>query len=199
MAGFALGEPKPLGCAMRARRAAALLLACCPGFGALAYGAGPRADEAAFLSRHRCRMVSTLEAIHATPAKTDQDQNRFLIVYRPEATGFYVQCVFFDWDANILCEASSGFFEGHPGQPREHYVFGQRLQALARLGFSLDDSQGNYVRRFPVAGSADFPAVADFILSALYEGYGLSADAGIGVEAPDANREAIESRCAPIS
>jgi hypothetical protein len=151
--------------------------------------------EQAFVSRYRCGIVRTLETIHSTP-EPQEETDRFLILYRKDHQASYVQCAFFGSDAELHCEAASGFYD-HVGEPRSHFVTGDRLAALGRLGFSLDDSHDNYLRIFQIRTSPDFTEIADFLLSALNEGYG--GPTQIGVEAPLANGAPIDSRCAPVS
>lgn len=62
-----------------------------------------------------------------------------------------MQCIFQDEDRQIYCEAASGFYLyrdkiGSFATPR-------RLDALARLGFSTDDSKGNFSLDRPFNGS----------------------------------------------
>jgi hypothetical protein len=51
-----------------------------------------------------------------------------------------VQCLFLPDRPNILCEASSGFYQSKPGEPRASWrVPPDRLAELAKFGFSTDD------------------------------------------------------------
>ena len=67
------------------------------------------------------------------------------------------------------------------------------------LGFSGDPFVGNLMREFPVAAPKEFPALADFLLSALYEGYSGSAQMSLQIEAPDAEPDPIRTKCRAVS
>ena len=80
------------------------------------------------------------------------------------------------------------------------FASGRRgVAALARLGFSTDDSEGNYQRLIPLDGSDDFAGVADVILTALYEAYGARMDSKLEWQAPLAPGKGLFARCAPVS
>ncbi len=42
------------------------------------------------------------------------------------------------------CEASSGYYYNKEGTPRTFFLPREAIAALGRLGFSTDDSQGNF-------------------------------------------------------
>ena len=71
------------------------------------------------------------------------------------------------------------------------------LAALARLGFSTDDSQGNFQRMIDIKNSADVSVVADLILSTFFEVY-----ARVGSQmkwvSPLADIDPLTSSCIPI-
>ena len=174
-------------------------LALVVGWAAVANAWAREADEQAFILRYRCLVEQTLQAIKDTPMKTAEDQNRFLILYRPEHGASYVQCILHEADKQAYCEAASGYWDHPKGAPRNHFIVGKALNALVALGFSPDDSKGNFVREFAVAGPQDFPNLAEFMLAALYEGYAGRAQMRIGVEAPDAPQRQSEERCQALS
>jgi hypothetical protein len=159
--------------------------------------AASAADLSAFLAAYRCDVVERLLMIHANQTSKD---DRFLIIGlqgAPEET--YVQCLFNDDDSKIFCEAASGFYLQKAGEPRRSRVTPQALAALARLGFSTDDSKGNYRRMMDLTGPSDFTVIADLMLSALYQGYGAGLDSRLIWEAPLAPGKGTFARCAPLS
>ncbi len=91
------------------------------------------------------------------------------------------------------------FYDQKPDQARRFRVTPEALAALAKLGFSTDDSKGNYQRMIDIASPDDFGAVADVILSALYETYGARTDSKIEWQAPLAPGRGIFLVCAPVS
>jgi len=126
-----------------------------------------------FLTTYHMRVFNGLQRIHAH-AMTEH--GRFLAL---TARRGYVQCLFIENDARILCEASSNF-----------YGFDRRISpsartAIAREGFDMDGRHGNFQRLLPI----DNPAtslwnVADLMLETLYRGYGARMTSKISVSAP---------------
>jgi hypothetical protein len=180
---------------MRARElglAAALVLLLVP-----ATAAGQDADSLReLLKAYRCQVVDRLERIYDTgdPAST---RDRFIAVTMPEHRHGYVQCIFYDRQSKVLCEASSGFYLGKPGMPRTLRLAPDAIAALARLGFSTDDSKGNFRVDFDVSNPPDFSALADFILKSLHDGYGARATTNLKFNAPFAPRPTTS--CLPVS
>jgi len=149
----------------------------------------------AFLDTYRCVVVEHLTAIYARRG----EENRYLILSLGGQR--YVQCLFFDADRQIMCEASSGFYAQPDGEPRRFRVAERGIAALGRLGFSTDDSEGNYQRQFEIVGRDDFPGIADLLLSALYLAYGARPGMQIEVEAPLAREGGsgiLYSPCMPV-
>jgi hypothetical protein len=157
--------------------------------------AGSSTDLAAFLAAYRCDVVERLQMIHADPTP----KKRYLVIGLLDPPEAYVQCLFVENDSKILCEAESGFYRQKAGEPRQFRVTPQALAALARLGFSTDDSEGNYQRMIDLASTSDFAGVADLILSALYQGYGAGLDSRMEWQAPLAPGRGTFARCAPLS
>ena len=151
----------------------------------------------ALLVAYRCSVVDRLERIyeagdHASPI------DRFLAVGVPGHPHGYVQCVFFDNRAKLLCEASSGFFLTRPGEPRTFYLPKAAVAALGRLGFDTDDSEGNFKLEIDIGDAEpNYNVIADFILKALHEGYGARADMMLRFNAPFAPR--ATTKCVPVS
>jgi len=153
------------------------------------------ADLANFLATYRCDVVERLGMIH--PGRAPKD--RYLILAIKEGPRGSVQCLFVENDARLLCEAESGFYAQKAGEPRQFRVSPEGIAVLARLGFSTDDSEGNYQRLIPLDGGGDFSAIADVILTALYEAYGARIDSRLEWEAPLAPGKGLLVRCAPVS
>jgi hypothetical protein len=145
--------------------------------------------------RYRCPIVDRLERIYAVgdPAV---HQDAYLIVDMPPGPETYVQCIFYRTD-KIMCEAASGFYVAAPRRPRTTHLPAGAVAALGRLGFSTDDSQGNFRIDLDVADPPDFGAVADLILRALHDGYGARAETKLDFHAPYAQRGT--TKCTPVS
>ena len=147
------------------------------------------------LVQYRCPVVDRLERIYEAGDPADA-QDRFLIIDFPSHPQDYVQCVF-DTRSKMLCEASSGFFYSAPTEPRRYRLPATAIAALGRLGFSTDDSAGNFRIWFDVADPPDFNAIADFMLKALHDGYGARANMTLHFNAPFAPH--TSSKCIPVS
>jgi len=164
---------------------------------AIAVGAHAAAASAAgieaFIAIHKCRVAEGLRMIAATTERRDP----FLILAWPPSSPAqgYVQCLFNDDSSRIYCEAQSGTLD--PGPGRRPSPSG--LAALARLGFDMDATKGNFQRRLAIRGPYDIDGVAAFMLAALYAGYQGVVDRPIIWVSPNASEAVAAQRCAPIS
>ena len=165
----------------------------------LATSAARAASDPSSLGRlvaaFRCEIVERLQQIHAGDRSTSRD--RFVAVYpdgRPDA---YVQCIFHDRDAGLLCEAASGFFRQKPGEAGPPAPAGDtgRLRAL---GFEPDPAGGNLRRDLTLGRIPDLGAAADLILAALHDGFGVRWPVKLRVRAPKAGT-VPRSGCAALS
>jgi hypothetical protein len=156
-------------------------------------------DTATFhdlLVQYRCPVVDRLERIYAAGDPTSS-RHRFLAITVPHSAQAYVQCIFHDNNTKLYCEAASGFYYDPPGAPRTFHQPTNAVAALGRLGFSTDDSAGNFSVDRDVADPPDFNALADFMLKALHDGYGARADMNLEFNAPFA--PSPSSKCIPVS
>jgi hypothetical protein len=149
-----------------------------------------------FLAAYRCNLVDRLERIYESGDPSDP-MDRFIAVTVPRHPHGYVQCMFYDHQTKLLCEASSGYHYDKKGAPRTFWQSPETIAALASLGFSTDDSEGNFRVDFDVATPPDLNAIADLILSALHDGYGARAETNLRFNAPFAPR--ATSKCIPVS
>lgn len=145
---------------------------------------------------YRCEVVRRLEQIYAT-GDPKSERNRYLAVSPAKHPELYVQCIFHDVNAAIYCEAASGFYLTKPGEPRKFRASAATIAALAKLGFDTDDSAGNFKIERTVGKPADFNALADFILRALHDGYGVRANVTLKFNAPFAPD--TPTSCVPMS
>ncbi len=145
--------------------------------------------------QYRCPVVDRLEQIYRA-ADANDPQNWFLIVEFAAKPSDYVQCVF-DTKTRMLCEAASGFYDEVASKPRTRWLPKDAVAALGRLGFSTDDSEGNFQIWFDVAARPDFGAIAEFILSALHDGFAARANDALQFQAPLAPD--AKKVCVPVS
>lgn len=163
---------------------------------AVSAAADSRTTLRALLVEYRCPVVDRLDRIHAA-GDPSSHRDRFLAVTVPEHPHGYVQCMFYDNRAKMLCEASSGFYYDKADMPRTFHLAKDSIAALGRLGFSTDDLKGNFRIEFDVGQTPDFNKIADFILTALHDGYGARAETKLKFNAPFARR--ATTKCIPIS
>lgn len=181
---------------MRRRRsikaAAALGVALCS-----SAALGEEADHLrVFLASYHCEIVGRLGQIHASP----DTKARYIILSDTSRPEHYVQCLFIEDDKRMLCELASGFYRVKQGEDRVRLVSPQGLSALEGLGFSADDSESNFQVFAKTATTADFPAVADLMLTALYRGYEKRQPPRLTIDAPQGpGGRAMRTRCAPVS
>jgi hypothetical protein len=109
----------------------------------------------ALLMEYRCPVVDRLDRIYEFPKPTDY-KDRFLAVMLVGHPHGYVQCMFVANRSRIFCEASSGFYFNKPGTARTFYLPQAAIAALGRLGFSTDDSAGNFRYEAAIGGPAEF-------------------------------------------
>ena len=157
------------------------------------------ADDAAasfraLLVEYRCPVVDRLEQIYAAIDRA-HPQNLFLIICLAGRPQDYVQCVF-DTRTRMLCESSSGYYDSKPDEPRAYRLPARSIAALGRLGFSTDDSAGNFQIWLDVSEPPDLNRIADFTLKALHDGYGARAGGKLEFNAPLAPR--TSSQCMPV-
>jgi hypothetical protein len=167
--------------AQLARAAAATVLWILP-----SYAVAEISTLRALLVEYRCQLVNRLERIHEFGDRASA-RDRFIAVTAPEHPHGYVQCMFIHGGLQMLCEASSGFYYDKVGAPRTFWLASGEIAALAGLGFSTDDSKGNFRMEFGVAEPPDFNRIADLILTALHDGYGARAKSGLRFNAPFAH------------
>jgi T3SS (YopN, CesT) and YbjN peptide-binding chaperone 3 len=150
----------------------------------------------ALLVEYRCPVVDRLDRIYEHASLHDY-RDRFLAVTLSGHPHGYVQCMFTTQRTRILCEASSGYYYNKAGTPRTFYLPPGAIAALGRLGFSTDDSAGNFRYNADIGQSSDLNALADLILTALHDGYGARAQSRLTFNAPFAPR--ATSKCIPVS
>lgn len=159
-------------------------------------------DEQNFVDTYRCAVLQRLDFIDSQ--RHSDEQNRFLVLNLPERPlGFaqdYVQCAFDTNNTRMLCEAASGWWakEG----PRTDFLPKTSVAALADLGFSTDDSKGNFKRFVDTPDENGRIAAAELLLKALYRAYGARLGNRLTVTVPlsrEKDAPLKESKCALIS
>jgi len=148
-----------------------------------------------FLDQYRCPVIDRLERIYAV-GDPDKHRDEYLIIDIPTQSETYVQCIFHA-SHKLYCEAASGYFLDAPGQPRTRRLPARAIDALGRLGFSTDDSKGNFNVDLDIGEPPDFKSLADLMLKALHDAYGAEAETKLRFHAPYARR--ATRKCVPVS
>ena len=163
------------------------------------------ADETApsrvdgFVSAYSCMVIEHLKAIHERGDRS-KPGNRYLIVSMPNSLQKFVQCIFFDEDGKLLCEASSGRY-GPPAGDKFHFeIDADADAALRQLQFEPPKGRANYQQQIAIHGTDDFSAVARMLLSALFYGYGARIGTALRMKAPTVpSGEVTLASCKPVS
>ncbi|NEU13306.1 hypothetical protein G3T14_14365 [Methylobacterium sp. BTF04] len=135
-----------------------------------------------FIATHRCAIVERLRSIHLRgPRSTSKD--RFIAVSIASSEESYVQCMYFDEDTKMHCEASSGAY-GPKTKDARFVLSPLSVSALHRLGFLQDDPDGNYERTLEIGTPPGFGVAADLMLGALHDAYGARVETSLEVYAP---------------
>lgn len=150
----------------------------------------------ALLVEYRCPVVDRLDRIYDHPKPTDF-RDRFLAVTLTGHPHGYVQCIFMANRTRILCEASSGYYYNKDGAPRTFYLPRDAIAALGKLGFSTDDTKGNFRYEAGIGAPPDLNVIADLMLTALHDAYGARAGETLRFNAPFAR--SATSKCIPVS
>jgi hypothetical protein len=148
-----------------------------------------------FRAQYRCEVVNRLERIYAFGDRA-QHKDRFLVITVLEHTHGYVQCMFYESGRKLICEASSGYFFSKPDEPRAYRLPSEKIAKLKEMGFSDDDSAGNFRRYMDVGSLPDFNRIADFLLAVLHNGYDANVASHLKFNAPFARGKA--TTCIPV-
>ncbi|MEQ1714530.1 MAG: hypothetical protein ABL907_00875 [Hyphomicrobium sp.] len=135
------------------------------------------------LLRHRCDVMERLDGIRASQDLRN-GKDRFIVVSPLIDPGTFSQCIFFDQDRQMICEVASGFYLTKPDQPRVRLVSPAGVEALGRLGFSTDDSKGNFRLEIATPDSKAHTKVADLMISALFVAFGIKSTMPLDFYAP---------------
>ncbi len=146
-------------------------------------------------NQYRCPIVDRLERIYAA-GDPEKHPDEYLIIDIPPHPETYVQCLFYA-QRKLYCETASGYFLDPPDKPRTMRLPANAIDALGRLGFSTDDSKGNFSVDLDIADPPDFNAIAELMLKALHEAYGAEAETKLRFHAPYARR--ATDKCEPVS
>ena len=132
-------------------------------------------DEALnpLLLRYAAAVYAVLKTIRA---HTMTEYERYLILSL-EGSEYYVQCMFFDEDRQLHCEAASGAF--HDWSLTE-----EQIAVLASLGYDVTKPEQNYAVEHPVTEETALRYMPVLLIETLYRVYGLTQDTPLRFQAP---------------
>lgn len=138
-----------------------------------------RARLTKVLTAYRCSVTADLVEIQSRP-HPEREDNRYLILESRQHPEFYAQCAFFDKDRQIHCEAASGFYS----KPTARFITGDKRAVLAQLGFSTDDSKGNFVVERTLEDKSSLASIAELLLVTLVRVFDFEATDTLMFNAP---------------
>ncbi|GJE61939.1 TY-Chap domain-containing protein [Methylobacterium trifolii] len=136
-----------------------------------------------FVATHHCEILSRLWRIYDR-GPHDTSKDRFLAVTLAGRPQSYVQCIFTDDDARMLCEAASGAYRGRDDPDRGVALPAESIAALRRLGFEQPDRKGNFEMTVDLGSPPRLDDVARLMLVALHDAYGGDAASVLELTAP---------------
>ena len=94
---------------------------------------------AALQDKFRCPIFEYLMAIHKTPIKS-KDRYLTAAITDPVDEKYYAQCIFYNKDRKMHCEASSPFYH----EQLKTFFTRDRLGELRQLGYTTKPSKNNF-------------------------------------------------------
>ena len=187
-------------CTLKVFGLSTYLVATAMGLACSASASSPVDDDLRiFIDMHRCAIIERLEMIQMEPRVGPDPKNRYLIVSPVQHIGNYAQCIFFEDDSKMYCEAASGFFLTKPGQPNPTWLSPESRAAVVSLGYSLDDSKGNFAQKITLSTETSLSSIAELLLTTLHRVYSARSYMRLELKAPLAPRPRVVSPCRPTS
>jgi hypothetical protein len=180
---------------------AALLLACTACASGDSATAKPPDTLGELMDVHRCETIVRLEQVRSSKEAAGQPKkkDRYIVLSSARNQNHFVQCIFIDDDARMLCEASSGFYVRNRPETPKPFLGTPARDALVSLGFSSDDSDGNFQHFVDMKPGNSLETVADLVLTALHNGYGVRRLTKLTFMAPlGPGGDAVKHRCVPV-
>lgn len=161
-------------------------------------GAAAESTEArrVFLQRHHCEVTTRLAMIRDTPVV----KNKFLAISPDADRGAYVQCLFNEAGDQVYCEAASGYYRTPNGKTWVPDMPPAAVSALESLGFETKIEQGNFWQELAIKDGSDLDGVANLMLGALFDAYGVRLGLTLNINAPLVELEGpMPPTCTPSS
>lgn len=129
---------------------------------------------------YQCPIFSYLLAIHRVPLTHKDDRYLVTAIARPDGEKLYSQCIFYNKDRKMHCEASSPFFH----QELKSYFTAERLRILKALGYTTKPSKNNYHLEAKVTGIDSLYEIAGLFVETLGRIFEMQVDDKIIYHAP---------------
>jgi hypothetical protein len=156
-------------------------------------------DLKSFVATYGCMVVEQFAAIHEQGDKS-KSTNRYVILAMRHSPQRFAQCIFFDNDTMMLCEASSGRYGVPKGQLHNLEISSTGKSVLAELGFDEPEGVANYKREFALGQPPNLDSVAKLMLTVMYRVYGARLGNSMSLSAPMIAKGEIKlSSCKPVS
>jgi hypothetical protein len=134
---------------------------------------------AALQEKLRCPIFELLLAVHRTPLKT-KERYVVIAIKTPDGEGAYTQCIFFNKDQRMHCEAASPFYN----QELKSFFTKERIALLKNLGYTTRPSKNNYHLEPKIAGLDSIYAVAGLYVETLGRVFDMQPSDNIIYHAP---------------
>lgn len=132
---------------------------------------------AALQAKYRCPIFEYLVAIHHAPL---DKKHRFLTVEIANPNAHFTQCIFYNRDRKMHCEAESPFYQPELAS----YFTPARLALLKSLGYSTKASKDNFHLERSVPGIAALFEVAGLYVDTLARVFDLQIDDKLTYRSP---------------
>lgn len=127
----------------------------------------------ALLLRYGSAIYAVLKTIRAHEMT---EYERYLILSL-EDSEYYVQCMFYDEDRQLHCEAASGALD-------DWSLTEEQIAILASLGYDVTKPEQNYAVEQAVTEEIGLRYIPVLLLETLYRVYGLTQDTPLRFQAP---------------
>ena len=152
-----------------------------------------------FVSTYRCMIVEQFKVISERGTKAKSENRYFILAMRDFPQGF-VQCIFYEYDSKLLCEASSGRYGPSSGQPNSLTLSDESIAELGSLGFQEPFGVANFSEEIALGDPPDFDGISELLLKAMFSAYSARIDTPMTLTTPllDRNPRRLLS-CKPVS
>ncbi len=129
---------------------------------------------------YQCPIYSYLVAIHRTPLKYKDRYLTVAINYAGRDKNLYAQCIFYDKDRKMHCEAASPFYD----ETLTPFFDPNRLAVLRALGYTTKPSKSNYHLEHKAPNADALYDIAGLLVETLGRVFDMQLDETLTYHAP---------------